>query len=306
MPEVLQSATCRMNGRDIHYVHAGDGPPLVFLHGVLGSHRVWADLAADLAREYTVVVPDLFGHGASDKHEGDYSLGAHAAGVCDLLTACGFDQVTMIGHSLGGGIALQFTYLFPERVNALVLVDSGGLGREVNLLLRAPTFPGSEWVLPVIASRWATRQGNALSRGLRMVGVKGGPDVAQAWHGFESLGDGESRRAFLATIRSVVGPDGQRVSAQELLPGIKVPTLLVWGARDKMIPLAHAQAALERIPDARLVVFEKGGHFPHLDEPEEFAVLIREFTTEIQARKGPDQPLKRPTSRTDGHLAAGQ
>jgi len=307
MREALQSAVCRVAGRDLHYVHAGDGPPIVFLHGVLGSHEVWADLAAELAQEHTVVVPDLFGHGASDKHEGDYSLGAHAAGVRDLLSALGFDRVTMIGHSLGGGIALQFSYLFPERVEALVLVASGGLGREVNLLLRAPTFPGSEWVLPVIASRWATRQGNTLSRGLRMVGVKGGPDVAQAWHGFESLGDAESRRAFLATIRSVVGPEGQRVSAQELLPGITVPTLLVWGARDRMIPLAHAQEAVQKIPDARLVVFDRGGHFPHLDEPDRFADLIREFTQEVASRGQMRlQSRKAPRDRTDRGLAAGQ
>ncbi len=276
----LPSATCLVNGHEMHFKRGGTGPPLVFLHGVLGTHEVWADLAAELATEYTVVVPDLFGHGASSKHRGDYSLGAHAAAVRDLVNASGFERVTMIGHSLGGGIALQFSYLFPEKVNALVLVASGGLGREVSLLLRAPTLPGSELILPVIANRWARRQGNVLSRGLQLVGVKGGPDVAQAWHGFESLGDAEHRRAFLATIRAVVGPDGQRLSAKEILPQISVPTLVVWGGRDRMIPKSHAVEAVELIPDARLEVFERGGHFPHLDEPERFAALIREFTAD--------------------------
>lgn len=292
MPEMLASARCRVNGHDLHYVHAGEGPPLVFLHGVLGSHKVWADLAADLASEHHVIVPDLFGHGASDKHRGDYSLGAHAASVRDLLSALHVDQATIIGHSLGGGISLEFSYLFPDRLNALVLVDSGGLGREVNFLLRAPTLPGSEWVLPVIASRWAQRQGNTLSRGLRLVGVQGGPDVAQAWHGFESLADGEARRAFLATIRSVVGPDGQRLSARELLPAIQVPTLLVWGERDRMIPMSHAQAAVDLIPNARLVVFERAGHFPHLDQPERFAALIRGFTLEVANAAGSAQSIE--------------
>jgi len=281
----LTSATCMVNGHEMHFKRGGTGPPLVFVHGVLGSHEVWADLAAELAEEYTVVVPDLFGHGASSKHRGDYSLGAHAAAIRDLVKASGFDRVTMIGHSLGGGIALQFSYLFPEKVDALVLVASGGLGREVSLLLRAPTLPGSELILPVIANRWARRQGNVLSRGLQLVGVKGGPDVAQAWHGFESLGDGEHRRAFLATIRAVVGPDGQRLSAREILPQISVPTLVVWGGRDRMIPKRHAIEAVELIPDARLEVFEKGGHFPHLDEPTRFAALLREFTQGVGERR---------------------
>jgi pimeloyl-ACP methyl ester carboxylesterase len=285
MADVLRSATCRSNGFDLHYVHAGEGPPLVFLHGVLGSHKVWADLAAELAHEYTVIVPDLFGHGASDKHKGDYSLSAHAASVRDVVSALGLGPVTIIGHSLGGGISLQFSYLFPERVDALVLVASGGLGREVSFLLRAPTMPGSEWLLPVIANRFARHQGNTLSTALKMVGFKGGPDVAEIWHGFESLVDGEARRAFLATIRSVVGPDGQRISAKEILPAISVPTLLVWGARDRLIPKSHAEEAVNLIPDARLVVFERGGHFPHLDEPEHFATLMRDFTAEVALRK---------------------
>jgi pimeloyl-ACP methyl ester carboxylesterase len=279
MATELPSATCLVNGHEMHFKRGGSGPPLIFVHGVLGTHEVWADLAATLTEDYTVIVPDLFGHGLSSKHRGDYSLGAHAAAVRDLITACGLDRVTMIGHSLGGGIALEFTYLFPERVNALVLVASGGLGREVNLLLRAPTLPGSELVLPLIANRWARRQGNTLSRGLQLVGIKGGPDVAQAWHGFESLGDAEHRRAFLATIRSVVGMEGQRLSAREMLPQISVPTLVVWGRKDRMIPMSHALEAVQLIPDGRLEIMENAGHFPHLDDPDHFAELIREFTT---------------------------
>lgn len=284
-PGALTSARRRLNGHELHYVHGGDGPPLVFLHGVLGSHQVWARLAEEMSGTHHVVAPDLFGHGMSAKPMGDYSLGGHAGVVRDLLDSLGLREVTLVGHSLGGGIAMEFTYLFPDRVRGLVLVASGGLGREVNLLLRAPTMPGAELLLPMVASGFARRQGNALARGLKMLGVKGSTDVAEAWHGFEQLADGAGRRAFLATIRSVVGPDGQRVSAVELLPRLQVPTLVVWGDRDRMIPLSHARAAVEKMPDARLVVFEKAGHFPHLDAPERFAELMREFAAELRERR---------------------
>ncbi len=280
----LTSARRRLNGHDLYYVHAGDGPPLVFLHGVLGSHQVWAHLAEEMSATNYVLAPDLFGHGMSAKPMADYSLGGHAGVVRDLLDVLGIHDVTLIGHSLGGGIAMEFTYLFPERVRGLVLVASGGLGREVNLLLRAPTLPGAELVLPLMASGFARRQGNMLGSVLSALGVRGSVDVAEAWHGFQQLVDSDSRRAFLATIRAVVGPDGQRVSAAELLPRLKVPTLLVWGDRDRMIPLAHAQAAVEHLPDARLVVFEGAGHYPHLDQPERFAELMREFVAETSGR----------------------
>jgi pimeloyl-ACP methyl ester carboxylesterase len=277
----LQSTTWLIAGRELHYVHAGEGPPLVFLHGVLGSHRIWANLAADLARDHLVVAPDLFGHGASDKSTGDYSLGAHAATVRDLLDHLGLKVVTLVGHSLGGGIAMEFAYLFPERVCGLVLVASGGLGPHVNMLLRAPTLPGAEWVLPLLASRWTNNQGKSLGRALRVLGFHGSTDVAEAWSGFESLSDAESRRAFLTTIRSVVGPEGQRVSALELLPRMHCPALLVWGGRDRMIPVQHGQRAVKLLPRGRLEIFPEAGHFPHLDQPERFAALIRSFTAEL-------------------------
>jgi pimeloyl-ACP methyl ester carboxylesterase len=239
-----------------------------------------------MAKTHTVVAPDLFGCGDSTaRPAADYSLGGHAGVLRDLLDVLGIEEAVIVGHSLGGGIALEFTYLFPDRVRALVLVASGGLGSEVNVLLRAPTLPGAGWVLPVLASGFARRQGNALARGLRFVGVRGSTDVAEAWHGFEQLADDQSRRAFLATIRAVVGPDGQRVSATALLPMLHLPVLLVWGDRDRMIPVAHAKAALEQLPNGRLVVFEGAGHFPHLDQPTRFAELMSGFAHSIGQRQ---------------------
>ena len=278
MSDLLAGLTVTLHGNDLHYVDAGDGDPVVFVHGLLGSHQDWTSLLADLSDRHRVLAPDLVGHGASAKPVGDYSLGAHAAMLRDLLDHLGVAQVTLVGHSLGGGIALQFAYLFPERVRRLVLVSSGGLGRELSLLLRAATLPGAEWVLPVIASRWLLNRGEAVARGLSRVGVRAGSDANRAWERFVLLGDLESRRAFLATSRAVIDPGGQTVTALHRLSTIaNVPTMLIWGAKDRLIPSFHAVEAQRALPHSRVEVFEQAGHFPHLDEPDRFAGVLREF-----------------------------
>jgi pimeloyl-ACP methyl ester carboxylesterase len=281
MPEPPSVVTATLHGLELHYVDTGSGPPIVFLHGLLGSHRDWIELLDDVAAQHRVIALDLFGHGASAKPRGDYSLGAHAAAVRDLLDHLGIDAVTLVGHSLGGGIALQFAYLFPERVTRLVLVSSGGLGRELSLLLRVSTLPGVEWVLPAIASGWVRNRGEQIGRGLARTGVRPGHDVRRAWDGFVSLGDPETRRAFLATSRAVIDPGGQTVTAGHRLSVIAtIPVLLVWGARDRLIPAWHAMTAQGEMPHIRVEIFDRAGHFPHLDEPERFAALLTEFVDE--------------------------
>src|SRR5665811_916427 len=190
--------TAMLNGHEFSYSDSGDGPALLFIHGLTSSQRNWAHLVDALNKDHRVLAPDLFGHGASAKPMGDYSLGAHAATLRDLLDRLEVDRVTLVGHSLGGGIAMQFCYLFPERVDRLVLVASGGLGRSVSLLLRSATLPGAELVLPLIASGWVHERGKALGRILAKVGWRAGSDTVEAWRGFVSLADAESRRAFLA------------------------------------------------------------------------------------------------------------
>jgi pimeloyl-ACP methyl ester carboxylesterase len=278
MSEALPGSAATLHGQDLHYVDAGDGPAILFIHGLLGSHRSWTHLVDELAVDHRVVAPDLFGHGASAKPMGDYSLSAHAATLRDLLDHLDIESATLVGHSLGGGIALQFSYLFPERVDRLVLVSSGGLGRELSLLLRAPALPGAGWVLPLTASSWFRRGGDTLGKGLTWLGVHGGSDFAEAWRGFESLGDNESRRAFLATARAVIDPGGQTISATPRLHlAATVPTMIIWGARDRMIPSWHAVNAHQAIEGSRLEIFERAGHFPHLEEPERFVSLLIKF-----------------------------
>ncbi|HMM95464.1 alpha/beta fold hydrolase [Phycicoccus sp.] len=267
-----------IHGHAMAYTDTGEGPTLLFIHGLLGSQRQWAHLVDVLGDDHRVVVPDLFGHGESARPVGDYSLGAHAATLRDLLDRLGIEQVTLVGHSLGGGIAMVFTYLFPERVEGLVLVASGGLGREVSPLLRSATLPGAEWVLPVIASGWVRDRVGAAARALGAVGVRPGSDAREVWTGFSSLGDADTRRAFLATTRAVIDPGGQTVAAEDYLAEAPtVPTLVVWGTKDRMIPAWHAGAAASHIEGCRVELFRGAGHFPHLDDPDRFAALVREF-----------------------------
>ena len=267
-----------LNGHEFWYLDSGEGPAVLFIHGLLGSSRNWAHLVDTLNTDHRVLAPDLYGHGASAKPMGDYSLGAHAATLRDLLDRLGIDRVTLVGHSLGGGIAMQFCYLFPERVERLVLVASGGLGRSVSPLLRSATLPGAEWVLPLIASDWVRGRAEYVGRTFARLGWRPSPDVTEAWHGFTSLADADSRRAFLATTRAVIDPGGQTVTAHDHLPmAVEIPTLVVWGTKDRMIPTWHATTAHQAIAGSRVELFEGAGHFPHLDEPERFAKVLGDF-----------------------------
>src|SRR3954447_13350278 len=176
----------RLHGHTVCYRTAGDSGPLVLLiHGITGHGAAWDPVTARLAVDHRVLVPDLLGHGTSAKPRGDYSLGAFAAGLRDLMVALGEPTATVVGHSLGGGVAMQFPYQFPTRVERLALVSSGGLGKEVNLVLRAAALPGAEHVLPLIAAPWLIDAGTALARGLDRVGLRVGNDLA-------GMGDGLS------------------------------------------------------------------------------------------------------------------
>lgn len=236
-----------------------------------------------LAETHTVIAPDLLGHGSSAKPQGDYSLGAYASGIRDLLVALEIPRATVVGHSLGGGIALQFAYQFPERIGRIVLVSSGGIGREVNPLLRAAALPGAELVLPVMFSP-TLHEGALKVRGLlKAIGFQPNADIEGVGEGFASLTEADARRAFLHTVRSVIDVKGQRVSAEDrLYLAGDVPSLIFWGENDRIIPLEHAYRASEMLQGSRLEVVADAGHFPFNDDPDRFVSVVREFiaTTE--------------------------
>ncbi|MGA6947651.1 MAG: alpha/beta fold hydrolase, partial [Solirubrobacterales bacterium] len=202
-----------LHGHTIGFQAAGDGPLLILLHGITSTSEAWREVMPRLAERYTVIAPDMIGHGRSAKPRGDYSLGAYAAGVRDLLAVLGFERGTVVGHSLGGGIAMQFAYLFPEYVERMALISSGGLGQEVHPLLRAATLPGSEWVLPLLAREWSVTAGDAIRTVASKLGLAAGPDLAEFARGYASLVEEGATEAFLDTLRSVIGPEGQKVSA---------------------------------------------------------------------------------------------
>jgi pimeloyl-ACP methyl ester carboxylesterase len=267
-----------LHGHRVSYRTTGSGPALLLLHGIANSSDTWARVAPLLSERFTLIAPDLLGHGESATPRGDYSLGAHASGARDVATALGHERVTVVGHSLGGGIAMQFAYQFPERTERLVLVSSGGLGREVHLLLRAASLPGADYVLPALTSRRMVEAGRGIGGLLARVGLRPSGDIAVLARGFAELDNEGSRRAFLHTVRAVIEPGGQRVSANSRLAlAARLPSLIVWGENDSIIPVAHGAAAHEAMPGSRFVRFEDAGHMPQEDQPHHFAAVLTEF-----------------------------
>ncbi|MGZ8649899.1 MAG: alpha/beta fold hydrolase [Solirubrobacteraceae bacterium] len=272
-----------LHGHRVFHRSAGSGPVLVLVHGITSTSATWANVLPYLAERFTVIAPDLLGHGESAKPRGDYSLGAYASGIRDLLIALGHQRATFVGHSLGGGVAMQLAYQFPEHCERLVLVSSGGLGREIGILLRAASLPGSELVLPLLVNEQLLGAGRIVGRLLGRVGLRVHTDVGEVLRGHASLSDGEARAAFLHTLRTIVDPRGQRVDATDrLYLAQAIPFLLVWGERDPIIPVEHARAAHRLVPGSRLELFPDAGHFPHLDDPLRFVRLLIDFmaTTE--------------------------
>jgi pimeloyl-ACP methyl ester carboxylesterase len=279
----LKLKEIELHGHQVAYRSAGSGPVIVLVHGITSTSETWERVMPALAKRFTVIAPDLLGHGGSAKPRGDYSLGAYASGVRDMLVALGHERATFVGHSLGGGVAMQLAYQFPERCERLVLIDSGGLGSEVNLLLRMATLPGSELVLPLLASERVLGVGRGVGRFFGHLGLRLRTDIAEMARGHASLAEPEARAAFVHTLRTIVDPIGQRVNAHDrLYLAEEVPFLIIWGKRDSIIPVSHAHAVHKRVPSSRLEIFEQAGHFPHVDEPLRFIEVLTEFidTTE--------------------------
>jgi len=296
---------CTIHGYRRAYVRAGKGPALLMIHGIGDSSDSWRPVLEQLARQFTVIAPDLLGHGRSEKPRADYSIAAYANGMRDLLSVLEVDRVTVLGHSLGGGVAAQFAYQFPERCERLVLVGSGGIGRSVSPLLRLAAIPGAEFLMPLFGlppvratSRWAADTLQRFDTAL-------GRDTEEVLAVFDALPNTTARRAILRTLRSGVDWRGQVITMLDrayLAEGM--PTLLVWGRRDAVIPMGHARLAQAALPGSTLEIFDEAGHFPHHTDPARFVQVVSDFVTRTEpAHFDPEQWRVR-LRRGKGALAA--
>lgn len=314
-PEVQR---VRIHGHDRAFVKLGQGPALLLLHGLACDHTTWLPVIRQLARRHTVIAPDLLGHGASAKPRADYSLGGYANGMRDLLTVLGIDKVTVVGHSFGGGVAMQFGYQFPERTERMVLVAPGGMGPEVTGLIRALTLPGSHQVLGALTLPGVRQLGQAGLRLLHRTGSIYTRDLGEVADIYGSMKDPQARAAIRHVTRAVVDLHGQVVTmVDRAYLAEEMPMLVIWGRNDQVIPAKHAEAVAGIAPGAVVEVLGDTGHFPHKDHPERFVKLVNDFIRSTQParyrrdrwrrllRNGPTTPMsERPHLTQVGELNA--
>lgn len=266
-----------LHGDRIAYRDEGDGEVLLLIHGMAGSSGTWRSVIPALSKRFRVIAPDLLGHGESAKPRTDYSLGAFAVWLRDFLDQVGVSQATVVGHSLGGGVAMQFVYQHPDYAKRLILISSGGLGPDVGWVLRLLAAPGAELVLPIIAPTPVLSAGDKVRSWLRSAGIQS-PRGAELWSAYSSLSDGQTRQSFLRTLRSVVDYRGQAVSALNRLSLREdLPVMAIWGERDGIIPVDHAYAAHQARTDARLEILPDVGHFAQVEAPNQVVELIEDF-----------------------------
>lgn len=305
----------RVQTRVVHghrraFVLSGKGPALLLLHGLGCDHTTWSPVIERLSRRFTVIAPDLLGHGASDKPRADYTLGGYANGMRDLLALLGIDRVTVVGHSFGGGVAMQFAYQFPQYTERLMLVAPGGLGRGVSPLLRGLTLPGAGSALAIAASPPVLSAARFLGERAHAAHLPGTADIPGALSVLAGKHDPRERAAFLHVLRAVVDWRGQVVTMTDrAYLALNMPTCVMWGAKDTVLPVSQVEIARRTIPGARIEIVPSGGHFPHEEFPDRFASILTDFvrTTTPSVydphrwrtllRKGVDARRARPATR---------
>ena len=277
--------TTILHGRELAYIEAGAGegrPTILLIHGMAGSSHTWREMVPRLAQHYHVIAPDLPGHGESSLEFDDYSLGAMASALRDLLVVTGVKRCTVVGQSLGGGVALQFIYQYPEFAERIALIGSGGLGKEVNLILRLLAVPGAGFLVSGAAAPAVVKAGNSMRRYFLERGIRA-ESVDESWAAFESLSRPGHRRAFFKTLRAVVDNKGQAVSAANRfhLAG-QLPVQVIWGDRDPIIPVSHGYATHEAIPGSRLAIVPGTGHYPHVEDPSTVEQILVDFMADTE------------------------
>ena len=259
---------------------AGSGPAILLIHGIGDNSTTWSSVQSTLAQRFTVIAPDLLGHGKSDKPRADYSVAAYANGMRDLLSVLDIERVTVVGHSLGGGVAMQFAYQFPQLVDRLILVGAGGVTKDVNFALRIASLPmGSEALallrLPMVLPSLQL-VGRVAGLAIGRTGV--GRDLPDMLRILRDLPEPTASSAFARTLRAVVDWRGQVVTMLDRCYLTEsVPVQLIWGSHDSVIPVSHAQLAHSAMPGSQLEIFDGSGHFPFHDDPDRFVEVVEQF-----------------------------
>ena len=261
------------------YWALGDkGSIVILIHGLAASAEIWMRNVEALARHHRVYVPDLIGFGRADKPGPSFSPLDYIPFFDDFMKALSIDRASLVGQSLGGGIALQYTLRFPQKVAKLVLVDSAGLGKEVIWTLRLMSIPllGEIFTRPSrkgveFVFKLAVRDQALITK-----------DFVELYYGFFTQPG--FREFFLRLLRRIVNARGGR---EELLAPIKnnlstirQPVLIIWGDKDRVLPVKHGYLAKEKLPNARLEIMEGCGHIPFFEQAEEFNRLVLEFLSE--------------------------
>ncbi len=297
----------RIHGYDRAYRRRGSGETVLLVHGIGDSSTTWSEVLRDLSEDHDVLAPDLLGHGFSDKPRADYSVGGFANGLRDLLTVLDIERATVVGHSLGAIVAMQFAYQFPERTERLVLVSAGGVSRSIHPLVRAATLPFAPTMMGLLDLPGIRRRTAAVTTALAGGGIGGADDTDDLLRVLEGLDSREARMALTRTLRAVVDARGQVVTGVDrsyLATGL--PSLVLWGDQDPLIPPHHARLAHAAFPGSRLELVHGAGHFPHRSHAEGFVGTLRSFLASTTPRHWDEDTWRELLLAGDGTGGSGQ
>jgi len=274
--QTLQDQYTKAGQINARFWSLGDeGTTVILLHGIGASVEIWKRNIDALAQNHRVYAIDLVGFGLSDKPSVPTTFSYGAQFVRDFMEKQHIGRASLIGNSLGGGVSLQFAIQFADRLEKLLLVASGGLGKQVNLLLRLASLP----LIGELLTR-PTRKGTSrLLKQCTYDPALAADDLVELFYHFATLPG--AQKSFLSTLRSSFNFWGMRPhlvrSTLDNLATISAPTLIVWGEQDRILPVAHAHVAEKKIPNARLHIFDACGHLPQLERPDEFNAVVLEF-----------------------------
>ena len=296
-PRAIESRVVDVLGHRMRYLTGGRGEPVVLLHGLADNAEAWGRILPPLASNYQVFAPDMLGCGSSAKPAIDYSLSTQATYLGHFMDAVGAERAIVVGHSLGGALALHLYMRYPERVTRLALIASGGMGRDLPLSLRLCTLAGSSAVIGallgsrhtnhpaarvghhVLGRLWPATASAARAKHAALAAINAEEALANAEEAgiLDRLREPAARAAFLATLRSVSDVRGQRGSALDTLAQIDAPVLLIHGERDATIPVTHGQTGVRRLKRGRLALLPNCGHCPQREAPEKVTNLLLDF-----------------------------